>query len=143
MARFWTCHWQFRYWRPEINQEGRPVRSSGSNSFRKRGVSVGDIVYIISLSEGHLYLGGRMPVKRIVSKPEAARLWSNDNLCNAEEWVVDPEQTGTLLHLHRCLSATLTRQLRFESKAGPRPLCFISESELDNQTTRGVRELTA
>jgi len=143
MARFWTCHWQFRYWRPNINPENQPVDSSGSNTFSKKGVSVGDIVYVVSLSEGHLYLGGRMLVKRIISRPEAVRLWNNDNLYEAREWVVDPEQRGTLLHLHRRLSPALTRRLRFESKAGVRPLCFVSDSELDNQATRGVRELTA
>jgi hypothetical protein len=140
--RFWTCHWQFRYWRPDINREGQPCCSSGSNSFRKRGVSAGDSVYIISLSAGQLYLGGRMLVKRIVSRPEAVRLWNTDNLYDAEEWAVDPERTGTLLHLHRRLSPGLTKQLRFESKAGPREPFFVSETELDNQATRGVRELT-
>lgn len=63
MTRFWTCHWQFRYWRPDINREGQPVCSSGSNSFVRRGVSVGDVVYVISLSGGQLYLGGRMMVR--------------------------------------------------------------------------------
>lgn len=142
MAHCWTCHWKFRYWRPDINQEYLPIDASGSNNFRKRGVSVGDIVYVVSLSEGHLYLGGRMLVKRIVSRPKAVRLLNTDNLYDAEEWVVDPEQRGTLLHLHRRLSPALTRRLRFESKAGVRPLCFVSNSELDNQATRGVRELT-
>jgi len=84
-----------------------------------------------------------MLVKRIVSRPEAIRLLNTDNLYDAEEWVVDPERTGTLLHLHRRLSPTVTRQLRFVSKAGPRPPCFVSDSELDNQATRGLRELTA
>ena len=98
MNRFWTCHWQFRYWRPDINQEGRPVCSSGSNSFRKRGVSVGDSVYIVSLSAGQLYLGGRMVVQRIASRAEAVRLWNNDNLYDAEEWIVDSKESGTLLH---------------------------------------------
>jgi hypothetical protein len=143
MSRFWTCHWQFRYWRPDINAEGQPACSSGSNSFIRRGVSVGDTVYIVSLSGGQLYLGGRMVVKRIVSRPEAVRLWDNHNLYNAKEWVVDPGETGTPLHLHRCLSPALTKQLRFETKSGPQQLFFISDTELDNQTTRGIRELTS
>lgn len=42
MARYWTCHWQNRFWRDEINTEYHAVRSSGSNSFRKRGVAGGD-----------------------------------------------------------------------------------------------------
>jgi hypothetical protein len=142
MSRFWTCHWQVRYWRPDVNREGQPVCSSGSNNFGKRGVSVGDIVYIVSLSAGQLYLGGRMTVKRILSRPEAVLLWNNHNLYDAEEWIVDPDQSGTLLHLHRRLSPTLTKKLRFESKDGPREPFFVSETELDNQATRGVRELT-
>jgi hypothetical protein len=142
--RFWTCHWKFRYWRPDINGEGQPVCSSGSNSFRKRGVSVGDSVYIVSLGAGQLYLGGRMIVKQIVSRPEAMRLWENDSLYGAEEWIIDPEESGTLLHLHRRLSLALAKQLRLMSTSGPKEPFFVSESEmeLDNQATRGVRELT-
>ena len=139
-VRFWTCHWQFRYWRADINQEWAPLRSSGSNSFHKRGVSVGDTVYIISLSEGQLYLGGRMVVQRIVSRAEAVRLLNSDNLYDAE---VDAEESGTLLHLHRRLAPALTKQLRFVSSAGPKRPLFVSQTELDNQTTRGVREITA
>ena len=142
MTRSWTCHWQFRYWRPDVNREGQPVRSSGSNSFHKRGVSIGDFVYVVSLSGGQLYLGGRMTVKQIVSRPEAVLLWNNDNLYDADEWIVDPEQAGTSLDLHRRLAPALTKQLRFESKSGPKEPCFVSETELDNQATRGVRELT-
>lgn len=142
MTRFWTCHWQFRSWRADINRIGQPICSCGSNSFAKRGVSVGDTVYIISLSEGQLYLGGRMPVKQIVSKSDAVRLCGEDNLYDAKEWVIDPEQTGTLLHLHRRLAPGLAKLLRFQSKTGPRGLFFVSETELDNQATRGVRELS-
>ena len=64
MARFWTCHWQNRFWHDDVNAEYKTVRSSGSNSFRKRGVSVGDMAFIISLADGQLLLGGRMTIKR-------------------------------------------------------------------------------
>ena len=55
---------------------------------------VGDSVYIVSLRAGQLYLGGRMMVKQIISRSEAVRLWNDDNLYDAEEWAVDPEQAG-------------------------------------------------
>lgn len=142
MPRYWTCHWQFKYWNPDNNAEGEPVCSSGSNMFRKRGVSLGDIVYVISLAGGQLYLGGRMTVKDIVSRPEAVKLWGSDSLYDADEWVVDPEESGTSLHLHRRLSPSITKQLRFASKDGPKEPFFISDTHLDNQATRGVRELT-
>ncbi len=143
MTRFWTCHWQFRYWRPDVNNEGEPVCSSGSNNFHKRDVSVGDFVYIVSLSEGYLYLGGRMIVEEIISRQEAVRRWKDDNLYDAEEWIVGPEESGTLLNLKRRLAPALTKQLRFESKKGLKAPYFVSDTtKLDNQTTRGVRELT-
>ena len=145
MTRFWTCHWQFRYWRPDVNREGGPVHSSGSNLFSKRGVQPGDIVYIISLSGGQLYLGGRMTVKQILSRSEVARLWNRDmdSMYDAAEWIVDPEDKGTLLHLHRRLCPALTKQIRFQTKTEIKEPFFVTETELDNQATRGVRELTA
>jgi|GEM_PF-1416656 len=143
MTRFWTFHWQFRLWRDDNNTEYETVDSSGSNSFRKRGVAVGDTVYVISLSAGQLYLGGRMTVGQITSRDDAIRLLGTDNLYEANEWIVDPERAGTPLHLHRRLSPELTKRLRFESKTGPKEPCFVSDTELDNQATRGVRELTA
>ncbi len=140
--RFWTCHWQFRYWRSDINPEGTPVCTAGSNNFRKRGVAAGDIVYIVSLGAGQLYLGGRMTVKKIVSRTAAVRLWNNKQLFDSKEWIVDPERAGTLLNLHRRLSPALSKQLRFTSKTGPLKPFFISNTKLDNQATRGIRQLT-
>jgi putative restriction endonuclease len=105
-------------------------------------VSVGDKAYIVSLSEGQLYLGGRMEVKRIVSRSKAIQLCGNDNLYDATEWIVDPEKTGTLLNLQRRLSPALTKQLRFLLSSGPSQPKFKSDAVLDNQATRGVREIT-
>ena len=146
MARFWTCHWQFRYWRPDMNDEGDPVCSSWSNLFTKRGVQPGDIAYILSMSGGQLYLGGRMTVKQVLSKAEYAQLRNLDidSLFNAaEECILDPdEETGTLLHLHRRLSPALTKQLRFQTKTETKEPFFDNETDLNKQATRGIRELT-
>jgi hypothetical protein len=105
-------------------------------------MSVGDSAYIISLSGGQLYLGGRMVVKRIVTRPEAVQLLNNDDLYNADEWIVDPEKSGTLLNLHHRLSPALTKQLRLILSSGPSEPVFESETELYRQATRGVREIT-
>lgn len=141
--RFWTFHWRNQFWRDDVNAEFEPVGASGGNSFRKRGVSVGDVVYIISLAGGHLLLGGKMTVRRIVSRREAVRILHNNRLYNADEWVVDDDRHGTPLHLHRQLDSSISKRLRFFSPAGEeKGLFFISNSELDGQSTRGVRELT-
>ena len=142
VARFWTCHWQNRLWHPDINPEYDAVDCSASNNFTKRGVSVGDVVYIVSLAEGQLMLGGRMVVGQIVSYQKALRILRTDNLYEADDVVIAQERTGTPLNLHRRLSPALTKKLRFKSKDGPREPFFVSETELDRQATRGVRELT-
>jgi hypothetical protein len=143
MASYWTCHWQFRLWRDDINTEFDLIDGSGSNVFRKRGVAPGDMVYVISLSEGLLYLGGRMPVKRIVSRAQAVRILGSNTLYEADEWVVDEDRTGTPLHLHRRLAPAVTKQLQWILADGSeRGLCFVDRTHLDGQATRGIRRLT-
>ena len=142
MTRFWTCHWQNCTWHDGINTEYRAIRGSLGNSFRKRNMSVGDVAYVISLAEGHLLLGGRMTVSRIVSRDKAVRIFGDDNLYPAEECIID-DRGGTPLNLHRRLVPQLSRQLQFLSPRGrPKALCFVSPTHLDTQATRGVRELT-
>jgi 5-methylcytosine-specific restriction endonuclease McrA len=143
MTRYWICHWQNRTWCDEVNgPEYKAVRGSLSNSFRRRCVSVGDVAYVVSLIDGQLFLGGRMTVSRIISRDEAVRTSGNDNLYPAEECIID-EKGGSPLNFHRRLAPTLSRQLRFLSPQGQvKGLCFVSDTHLDTQATRGIRELT-
>ena len=83
-----------------------------------------------------------MTVKKIVTRAQAMRLLRSRNLYEADEWIVDPDEEGTPLDLHRRLSPSVTKQLRFQSKSGTKELCFVSPTELDRQAIRGVRELT-
>ena len=83
-----------------------------------------------------------MVVKQIVSRQEAVKLWNNDNLYDANEWVIDHTEAGTILNLHRRLSQSLTRQLRFVSGSNLKEPCFVSDTDLDNQATRGIRQLS-
>lgn len=140
--RYWTCHWQNKYWRADINQMHELIGHSAGNSFRKRGVSPGDIVYIVSLMNGQLMLGGKMAVGQILNHKQAVEYLENEYLYEADEHLVAVERSGTPLHLHRQLEPQVTKRLRFQSKDGPKAPFFVSESKLDNQATRGTRELT-
>ena len=143
MRRYWTFHWQNRSWRTDVNHEGRRLRSSGSNRFRDRRVSAGDSVYVITLIDGLLYLGGRMIVGKIVSRSAAAKLLGATNLYPAEQWIIGAPEEGTPLNLHRRLEPSLSKRLRFRSPDGrTRGLSFVSETRLDSQATRGLQELT-
>lgn len=144
MARFWTHHWQNRYWRDDVNREYLPICHSAGNSFRRRGVAASDVVYIVSLAHGQLFLGGRMTVQRIVSRDEAVQILGTDDLYDATEQIIGEERLGTPLNLHRALDPAVSRQLRFVSPgSAPRGLFFVSDTHLDVQATRGVRELTS
>lgn len=111
--RYWTSYWREDSW--IANVEYKPVSSSGSNSYRKRGVSAGDVIYIVSLLSGQLLLGGRMTVGGIISRDEAVRIRKNSSLYKVDEWVVGRRGSGTLLHQHRQLAPEVTKQLRFVS----------------------------
>ncbi len=143
MTRYWTAHWQNRLWRDDINPEYEPPDCTGAKSFRGRGVSVGDIVYVISLGDGQLFLGGRMRVEQIVPRDEAVRILGRDSIYYTDEFVIAEKQSGTPLKLHRALAPAVTCQLRFVSPTSePKGLLFDSDTHLNVQTTRGIRELT-
>jgi hypothetical protein len=141
-SRFWTFHWQNNTWRPDVNTAYELIDHSAGNNFTKRGVSRGDIVYIVTISEGYLYLGGLMRVKSIVNHKTAVKHFHHDNLFEAEEHLIADMEFSTPLHLYRRLAPALTKRLRFVSKSGPQGLKFTSATQLDGQTTRSVRELT-
>ncbi len=147
MSRFFTCHWQNKYWNPDCNSEGKPIRSSGGNRYTSRGIAGGrgHKAYIVSMLDGQLYLGGRMTVSRIVSREEAVRIRGNDRLYPADEWLIDDTlEGGTSLHLRRRLAPKVAQQIRCILASGEeRGLFFVSDTHLDVQATRGVRELTA
>ncbi len=140
MNRFWTCYWRYSNW--YVNPEFMPLRLSGSNQFRARGVSKGDVAYVVSTHEGQLLLGGRMIVDRIASRAAAVSLAQRD-LINVDEWIVGKYGSGTPLNHHRRLAPEVTKELRFigaGSNSGQ--LRFVNSRDLDRQTIRGVRELT-
>ena len=87
-----------------------------------------------------------MTVREIVSRDQAVRALKRNTLFPANEWILGDKKQGTPLVLNRRLAAELARQLRFVSKGSePNGLFFIdaAKTNLDVQSTRGVRELTA
>jgi hypothetical protein len=144
MARFFTTHWQFKYWNPETNAEGENAASSGSNQYLKRGIAKGDYVYVVSLSRGHLYLGGRIVVDEITDRATAVQRLNRTGLYDASDWIIGRKEAGTPLNFRRQLSADVSKRLRFLSPDGSiKPLFFVSQNDLDVQATRGVRELSS
>jgi len=74
---------------------------------------------------------------------EACGIFKNDNLFDAKNWAIDDTRRGTPLNLHRQISPEVSKQLRFKAAGGEvKALFFDSDTELNVQATRGVREIT-
>ncbi len=143
VPRFWTNYWLKSNWRANVNREGEPVYHGASNNFRERGVSPGDTVYMVSVADGQLYLGGSMTVDWVGTKAEALRRRRIRDIYDAEEHIYGDRSQGTPLNLHRRLHPALARRLRFLSaNSDPKGLAFVSPTHIDSQSIRRVRELT-
>ena len=113
--KFWTAHWQSSLWNPKANIEGHPIQASGSGVLEPRGMAPGDVLYIISLSEGQLLLGGRMVGQHIVSREVACQMLGRDSLFETAQGAINM-RGGSPLRLHRRLSPKLSKKLIFTSR---------------------------
>jgi hypothetical protein len=139
MVRFWTSYWRGANWLG--NAEFSEVRYSGGNLFKQRGMTPGDVVYIVSVQRGELFLGGRMQIAEIISRDEAVRRRGRSDLYDAPQWLVGKSGTGSPLHLHRIVAPDLARDLRFISSTASK-IKFKNGGGLDEQTLRTPRELS-
>jgi hypothetical protein len=58
MARFFTYGWQYVEARKE--PEGEPLGHAAGSRFSSRGIEPGDMVYVVAVHRGQLYLLGKM-----------------------------------------------------------------------------------
>lgn len=143
MAKFWTTHWQFKWYSGNNNSRSKYV-VSGSNQYLARGVNPGDYVYVVSLSRGQLYLGRRQVVDHIATRDEAVELLDNEFLHDSDDWIISLRSKSTPFQSGRRLAPELTKRIRFLSPSSEvKEPFFVSPTELDVQATRGVRQLTS
>lgn len=137
MTRHFTHYWANATWKMAMGSDpGSSLDRSASSQFRKRGVRAGDFLYVVTVQDGHLQLGARMRVAKVIDHAEARRLFGRD------VWPA-PDQAigtnGTPLRHDSTVPEAVVRRLRFAP--GGKPLRFVGR-KLDTQTLRGVRELT-
>lgn len=144
MSRYFTHYW--------TNDTCDDMRTSGAegelldhlagNDIIARGVADGDTLYVITVRKGLLCLIGKMQVARIVSQTEAAVLLDKDpqELWSARHHVI--AGAATPMHFDLLVPLSRTRELRFRTKRSDTQLKFSLPGVLDQQTLRGMRELT-
>jgi hypothetical protein len=138
--RFFTHYWLNETWERnrEYAAEGELLNHTGGNLFLKRGIGRGDIVYVVSVIKGALYLCGKLMVEKICDFDEAAAILGHDPW-DAKEHIM--AGAATPMNFHRRLPLKLTRQLKLISGRASKSLNFKAPGYLDEQTLRGVREL--
>ena len=135
MARTFTQYWQNSTW--EDYQDGaEPLDHSASNEFKRRGVERGDRIFIVTNIEGALYLGNVMLVDKLVGQRKAQKQ-RGPNLWKAKDHVLARE--GRPFYKDLRVPIETVKALRYR---GNKSLVFKKAGQLDQQTLRGVRELT-
>jgi hypothetical protein len=142
MPRYFTHYWRNDTWDYECSQglEGQPLEHAGSNLFRTRGVSSGDFVYVVTVRKGTLYLLARMHVKGLCDYEEAVDKFGDD-VWDATDHVI--ASSSTPMRFEERVPLGITQDLEFISGAQVKRLKFSDPGCVDQQTLRGVRELTA
>jgi hypothetical protein len=143
--RYFAHYWrQLTAHQQEQDFPGSRFDHTGGNLFRKRGVEPGDFMYGWSISAGNLYLIGRMQVGRYVSQ-QVANAHYEEYGCGAwpaDDHVFAADGTATTEHFDRTVPLAIIEQLLFVSPKGDKPPKFVTPGRLDQQTLRGVRQLT-
>lgn len=140
--RFFTHYWLNDTWEQnkawsEKNQYSSLSHTAG-NLFTKRGVRIGDVIYVITVIKGSLFVCGRMVVGQIWDMQTAI-----SNLpyqpWEAKEHAIASLCTPTNFELK--VPDEITKRLKFISGEKTVSLKFSSSNHLDQQTLRGVRQL--
>ena len=143
MPRFFTYYWTNQRWSQRRAAQGQPLRHIASTRFVRRGVRPGDQVYVVTIWHGELYLLGKLVVGALVDAAAAAP-WlgtTPDRLWEEAEQIL--AAAATPMDFDRAVPSAVTRRLRFGAGQSARAPMFRAPDQLDGQTLRSLRELTA
>lgn len=121
--------------------EARLFDYTASSLFRRRGVSVGDHLYLVTVLSGRLYLAGKMEVGEVVSLDEARRRFPSERLFQVPDHLFARRVTS--LDYTRSVPLVVTARLLFFKGGSTATLKFSKPGWLDSQTLRGIREMPA
>jgi hypothetical protein len=138
MKRYFTHYWKNTTWDANSDSVGGLVCHTAGNMFHRRSVASGDVVYVITVRRGRLYLLGRLTVGRICSHRQAQELFGPD-IWKAQEHII--AVSGTPKRFDFEVLPAITERLLFAKSGAGSPLRFTEPGHLDQQTLRGVREL--
>lgn len=142
--RYFTHYWSNATWQQHRASatDGELLDHIASNVFLQRGVSSGDMVYVVTVLHGALYVLAKLRVDMVTDVETAAEALgaSPESLWDADDHIV--ADAATPMDFDRQVPLPVAEALRFVAGEGePKPMKFRGGA-IDTQTMRGVRRLT-
>jgi hypothetical protein len=120
---------------------GERVEHSASNEYAKRGVSPGDVLYIVHYENRSVFLGARLVVDRLASQRQVERHFGSP-AWRARDHVARRDEAETL-NGNRLVPRKVLRGLRFRRADGIiSRIAFDPDGAPNQQALRTVRRLT-
>lgn len=143
MTKYFTHYWLNSTWEQDRNEGVERFDYTAGKLFEIRGVRSGDVVYAVTVYSGKLFVCGSVTVGEICDRNQASKiiqtppqqLWKD-----ATEFIIPSHSTTVNFDIQ--VPDEITRRLTFITKEGEKSLVFKSKNHLDQQTLRGVRQLT-
>jgi hypothetical protein len=138
MARAFTYGWRFREARR--HRIGAPIGIAYGSQFARRGVCPDDLIYLVSVHRGEMYLLGKILLDEVSYCAEEYLKQVGADPLPALEYVI--AHAGTPARLVRVPHEVACR-LRFQRRGQVIGLTFREGGAVDPQSLRGVRRLSA
>jgi hypothetical protein len=135
IARAFTHYWKNSTWKSHPGGDDA-LGHTASNEFRVNKVRPGDRIFIVTNIKGVLHLGGVLLVDRIVGQREAERVFG-EKLWPAKDHAIG--RGAQAFYKGLAVPLKTVKAIRFSGGKAP---VFRKASQLDQQTLRGIRELT-
>ena len=145
VRNYFTYLWKNDQWKHKCNSTGKEsdiLTYAASDKFSSNGVKEGSTVFIVTVIEGELYLGGFIVVAQILNKSGAAKYLGipEKDLWKAKEYIVAGKGNETLFECHNLVPSSISHKLEFVNGSGfVNPV--VRQGMIDNQTFRNVRKL--
>jgi hypothetical protein len=154
MRRYYTHYWTNDTWRREARRADPKAKNkkkrewgllnhTAGNVFKRRGVKSGDVVYVITIMDGELIVGGKIIVDKILNQSQAGLYLGQpaEKLWEAADHLVMPIRQAEYFNPKNKVPFSVSSRLGILNSSGTRfPKCI--EKKLDSQTMRGVCELS-
>ena len=141
--RYFTQYWANETWRRETARDELLDHTAG-NQFRKKGVREDDEIYIITVLDGKIILGGKIFVEKIVGQKEAAKILGVEprDLWKAKEHIIGGDEYTYDFTPNKEVPWDIAKIVTVINSEGERGLKRTKDGNgIDSQTIRGVCEI--